>query len=243
MSKHTDFILSPITHILNEIVHANSGIGNGIETYPLSEYILQSVFLKMTGFQEQKMKCICWELATNDYEYRYQYTKTGVGEFSAYKDKNGVYQDLIEQIKKYSNFNLANDIDKPTILTTTLSEITDLFLNSNLVIWNQETFIEFEKVISNYQTNHFATDDKTLFAEMANMYSLKKVYDKHLYVHRNRSAHNLQSYQENLPTLKTLLDENYQYHNYFIWFTLLVLIDKVFIELYKKYLIALDDKT
>jgi len=25
----------------------------------------------MTGFQEQKLKCIVWELATDDYEYRY----------------------------------------------------------------------------------------------------------------------------------------------------------------------------
>jgi hypothetical protein len=54
MPKHTDFILSPITDILREVVSANAGIGNGIETYPLSEYILQSAFLKMTGFQEQK---------------------------------------------------------------------------------------------------------------------------------------------------------------------------------------------
>src|SRR4051794_244295 len=123
MAKHTDFILAPITNILSEIVHANAGIGDGLETYPLYEYIMQSVFLKMTGSQEQKMKCICWELATNDYEYRYQYTRTGVGEYSTYKDKNGVYQDLIEQIKKYSNLNLVNHIDKPTILAATLSEI------------------------------------------------------------------------------------------------------------------------
>jgi hypothetical protein len=32
---------------------------------------MQSIFIKMTGFQEQKLKCIVWELATDDYEYRY----------------------------------------------------------------------------------------------------------------------------------------------------------------------------
>ena len=67
MNNHTEFILSPITGILKDVVSASTGIGSGIETYPLCDYIMQSVFLKMTGFQEQKMKCICWELATNDY--------------------------------------------------------------------------------------------------------------------------------------------------------------------------------
>lgn len=69
MNKHKDFILSPIINILQEVASANYGIANGIETYPLSEHVMQSVFLRMTGFQEQKMKSICWELATNDYEY------------------------------------------------------------------------------------------------------------------------------------------------------------------------------
>ena len=70
MSKHEKFILMPMDNILKEAVLASSGIGTGIETYPLCDYIIQSIFLKMTGYQEQKMKCIAWEIATNDFEYR-----------------------------------------------------------------------------------------------------------------------------------------------------------------------------
>ena len=70
MSKHEAFILTPITSVLEEMTVAASGIDAGIETYPLWDYILQSTFTKMTGFQEQKMKCIDWELATNGYDYR-----------------------------------------------------------------------------------------------------------------------------------------------------------------------------
>ncbi|WP_299583913.1 hypothetical protein [Mucilaginibacter sp.] len=44
MNKHKDFILTPISGILKDVVAANIGIRDGIETYPLSEYILQSVF-------------------------------------------------------------------------------------------------------------------------------------------------------------------------------------------------------
>src|SRR5688572_16987320 len=87
LNNHTEFILSPTTDILRDVVSASAGIGHGIETYPLCDYVMQSAFLKMTGFQEQKMKCICWELATNDYEYRYEFTKNPLGECSSYKEK------------------------------------------------------------------------------------------------------------------------------------------------------------
>ena len=70
--NHTDFILAPISDILKDSISASDGIGSGMETFPLSDYVMQSVFLKMTGFQEQKMKCIVWDLATIDYEYRYK---------------------------------------------------------------------------------------------------------------------------------------------------------------------------
>ena len=60
MSKHDKFILTPMSTILEEAIQASSGIGSGIETYPLCDYIMQSIFLKMTGYQEQKMKCIAW---------------------------------------------------------------------------------------------------------------------------------------------------------------------------------------
>ena len=86
--NHNNFILSPVSEILKDMVSASSGIGNGIESFPLFEYIMQSTFLKITGAQEQKMKCIVWELATHDYEYRYmRFTKNQLGECSNYSEK------------------------------------------------------------------------------------------------------------------------------------------------------------
>ena len=97
------FILTPIVEILQEAVNACKGIGQGIETQSLSEYVLQTTFLKMTGAQEQKLKCICWEMATNDYGYRYQYLKKNYGECSSYSDKSSIYKDLTEAVKKMDN--------------------------------------------------------------------------------------------------------------------------------------------
>jgi hypothetical protein len=230
MNKHRDFILSPINGILKDVVTANVGIGNGIETYPLSEYILQSIFLKMTGFQEQKMKCIMWELATNDYEYRYKrYSQKPLGECSSYKEKREIYKDLIELIKSHKpDFNIAIEIDRNTITANTLSEVKTLFSGSNVSTWVENSFLDFTKDTTVIAANQFGTEKDLLENVLQDKYSL-------LYSHRNRCAHNTLSYQENLPTLKTLLKSNPKDDNYFVRFTLLILIDKIFVALYKKY--------
>lgn len=231
MNSHKDFILSPITSILSDVVTANAGIGNGIETYPLGDYIMQSVFLKMTGFQEQKMKCICWELATYDYEYRYRrYTLKPLGECSTYEEKKTIYKDLIEQIRKHStNFDVTNFLDRVGIRTQTLSEINNILLDTNLSTWSQKNYNEFTSNSSLIQTNHFGT--------MTNLFEnvLQDKYNQ-LYSYRNRTAHNTLSYQQNLPTLQTIVNDDYRYDNYFVRFALLTLIDKIFISLYIKYL-------
>ena len=241
---HKEFIISPIAGLLKDIVTASAGIGSGIETFPLCDYIMQSVFLKMTGFQEQKMKCICWEMATNDYEYRYDFTKNPLGECSNYKDKQIIYKELIKQIKKQNNgFNVSNDINKVNILANTTSVIKDGFSGTNLSIWAQKSYNEFDDIWNGITYTYFANDDNNLFTGIAGGRSLKKIYEDHLYKHRNRIAHNTLSYQQNLPTLKSLVNEDYKYENYFVYFSVLVLIDSIFIELYNKYLTALEERT
>ncbi|UJS26008.1 hypothetical protein [Thiothrix winogradskyi] len=234
--NHNDFILSPVSDILKNVVSASTGIGNGIETYPLFDYIMQSAFLKMTGAQEQKMKCISWELATHDYELRYiRFTQNRLGECSCYKEKSIIYKDIIEQIEKHSSttFN-TNQADKIKILRKTSSSINDTFLDSNLLIWAQKSFYEYRNIWSNVSYGYFFVDKNNMLAETAN-HSLKKIYENQLYKHRNRIAHNTQSYQQNLPTLKTLIKEDYIHENYFIYFSILILIDNIFMDLYRKY--------
>lgn len=235
MNSHRDFITSPITEILIDVVSANVGIGNGIETYPLGDYVMQSVFLKMTGFQEQKMKCICWELATYDYEYRYKrYTLKPLGECSTYDEKKIIYKDLIEQIKKHvPDFDVSVFLEKQIIKMNTFSEIQDIFSETNFSTWSQKSFTEFTSNTSLIQSIHFGNINNLLENVLQDKYSL-------LYNHRNRCAHNTLSYQQNLPTLKTILNDNYRYDNYFVRFALLILLDKIFVKLYGKYIEILD---
>ena len=145
--NHNSFILTPITKILEEAISATAGIGDGIETYVLYDYVMQSVFLKMTGAQEQKMKCICWELATNDYGYRYdRYTKNPLGECSKYSEKFQVYKDLIQQIKIYSaSFNIETFFNNKEIIEDTYTKMDNFLDNSCLKSVLGSEYINFIK--------------------------------------------------------------------------------------------------
>ena len=236
MSKHEKFILMPMDNILKEAVLASSGIGTGIETYPLCDYIIQSIFLKMTGYQEQKMKCIAWEIATNDFEYRRRLLNNNdkLGEYSTYESKRKIYQIICEQIKNfYKNFKFNNSDMKKNIKRNSFDLVKCIFNNTNLAICNQNSFNKFlkSKVI---EENQYLKDSKNLVGDQ-----IKNEYDA-LYRQRNRIAHNTLSYQQNLPDFNVLRMEKEYSRNYFLWFAILLLIDNIFIELYKIYQDGLD---
>ena len=169
MNNHTNFILKPIANVLKDAITASAGIGNGIETYPLCDYIFQSTFLKMTGFQEQKMKCICWEIASNDYEYRYKrYSQNPLGECSCIEEKNKVYSDLINQItKRNPTFDIQSTINKQELLLEIRTEIATLFDHTNWSIWLQNDYNKYKDIVQEFEGNCFI-GGKKLFVKCEN---------------------------------------------------------------------------
>lgn len=237
MSKHEKFIMTPMSKILKEVVLASAGIGNGIETYPLCDYIMQSVFLKMTGFQEQKMKCIAWEIATNDFEYRRDLLndKYKLGECSEYDAKNKIYKSLCKQIKNcYPDFNFKDPEIKKRVKQNSFDLVIDVFGDTNLAVWKNEMFNEFSKskVI---RDNQYLNGGELLESSLIEEY-------KTLYNQRNRIAHNTISYQQNLPDFSVLRTEKNFSRNYFLWFAILLLIDNIFIEIYNVYKCILENQ-
>lgn len=168
MSKHTDFILTPITTILEEAVAATSSIGDGIETYPLCDYILQATFLKMTGFQEQKMKCIAWELGTNDFEFRYWWLeKANLGTYSSYDHKNNIYKEFYQVLKRINIDFSITDINKKSLLDNATHKINEIFKDSNLISWVRADFSYF---VSDDWTDidQFLKDGNNMFVSIPN---------------------------------------------------------------------------
>lgn len=244
--KHTKFILTPIFEILEDCVNATKGITIGVETYPLCDYIMQTTFLKMTGASEQKLKCILWEIATNDFDYRYEFLKpqTSYGECSRMEDKNKVFKVLKDQVKKMNSDencfkNIYDDSTKAQIQKNAEQEIIDLFEDCIVSIWQGKQFHFFKKKSKSFLRNQFCNFPKN----EVNVSLLENSidYDEIVWRHRNRCAHNLKSYQINLPDLSTLVNKEYEYENYFFRFSILVLLDEIFMRMYSEYLNLLED--
>lgn len=303
---HGFFISTPLLDVMQDGIAASASLKMGAECYPLGEYFYQTLFLRMTGAQEQKMKCLCWEMATNDYTYRYEYLHNkNYGECSSYTDKCSIYKDIVGLIKKLkpdfkvyqlwenetldtatlqaerakwekkvndnrkkqikknieaqekkNNTSLPQDakdkieanimgkplpednyaehiagVKKRKAVSELVSETWQRIKNSNIVIWKEHEFCEFTdnwgKKIKGEQVT---PKDVSLLGSQ-----LQKFYEDVVYIHRNRCAHNTSSYQQNLPTLSTLASKEILDQNYFYRFALLIVIDDVFLRLYKKY--------
>ncbi len=294
---HDRFILTPILNILRDTVNACAGIGNGIETQSLCEYVLQTTFLKMTGASEQKLKCICWEMATNDYEYRYKYLKKNYGECSSFSDKNKIYKDLVGMISKldpgFSVDYIFADIDVVSKEKEIVAEKIKVAISNSekkkkrklteaeiqklkegmkryyaqkthdgeehnesvrvILFKNIQDKIEYligHSLVAQWEQHNYQNYKErwTLFSKYSYAegallcQELQDLFDDCVYAHRNRCAHNLLSFQNDLPTLKTLTDESFVYDNYYFRFSILTLIDEVFVRLYKAYVNVMDSK-
>lgn len=229
-SIHSEFIETPLIEILKEGVQACRPLGVGIHTEPMKEYFLSSLFLRMTGAQEQKLKCICWELATHDYEFRYKYTsgKISFGEMSNMGDKVKLYKALWESINKIMESSMGDiTLEKDKIEELRNQVISVLEEAPIVAAWLKQ---DLDMVHSNvsfllYGSNKLTISDKRLEDDHKNV----------VYRHRNRCAHNLTSYQRCFHSFDRLKDKDYPRQNYVYRFVILILIDEIFIELYQKY--------
>ena len=246
MSIHSNFIYTPLSDILEDAANATQCIGQSIDVFPLCDYIMQSIFMKMTGAQEQKMKCICWELATVDFEIRYDlYNNWNLGECSALSAKNKIFVILLKAISKIKDdFDPNGAIDKNIILQATKDTLMKFHRNSNINSFSSRDYQEFIKIFDTIEDKciyQILDKNQVLFSKCDNCSNhqtctKQKMLDNmylHMYAHRNRCAHNLMSYQQNLPSLKSLSSADYIYENYYIRFALLVIIDLIITELYR----------
>ncbi|MCD8295558.1 MAG: hypothetical protein LUE27_10010 [Clostridia bacterium] len=249
MSVHSEFILTPISEILFNAVSVTLPVSRGIAMYPLWDYVMQSVFIKMTGAQEQKMKCVCWEIATVDYERRWKiYYEQGwkLGECSQLDAKVKVIHWLNDTIK-WMNKDFKQDDDiKEDIWNRVKDNMEKVHSDLNRMGFCDREYLEFDDMLKNFTSSCLDFSSFFYCSKCKNKTSCCKqhkqensgklliMYD-HLYRFRNRCAHNLTSYQQNLPALSSLSDNDYCFENYYIRFALLIIIDEITIYLFKEF--------
>lgn len=233
---HTDFIISDIFDVVDDAIMSTSSIGQNIAHYSLCEYLFQSVFLRLTGYQEQKLKCILWEIASDDLDFRYKYLSGSVkvNECSQLSDKNVVYDTLKKTLEdKNHPFLFPDEIEINRQISEIKDNLISKFETSVFRKWlprEYSRFIEFSSNIRYKRDGYFTL--KSIFG--GDNY-LNEAFDK-LYRHRNRCAHNLLSYQSNVPKLLDFTKDVDGSDNYFTRILLLCMIDNVFTRMFKFYI-------
>ena len=233
---HTDFIISDIFDVVDDAIMSTSSIGQNIAHYSLCEYLFQSVFLRLTGYQEQKLKCILWEIASDDLDFRYKYLSGSVkvNECSQLSDKNIVYNILKKTLEdKKHPFLFPDEIEINRQISEIKDNLISKFETSVFRKWlprEYSRFIEFSSNIRYKRDGYFTL--KSIFG--GDNY-LNEAFDK-LYRHRNRCAHNLLSYQSNVPKLLDFTKDVDGSDNYFTRILLLCMIDNVFTRMFKFYI-------
>lgn len=255
MNNQRTLILTPMAKELEQAGLAIANLKGGMGTYPVSEYVLQSLFLKMTGLHEQKLKCICWELATDDYGYRYRRLLSGsLGECSKYSDKKLVLQDLIAAIKKIDKKFSVEQFSVSELDVSRVFTVVDAFYkNTSHVGWLSRDYKDFESFACSGSYGgsclKIMTED-SYFGECKSCVNkrgcpvpksiirnvnLPTLFNSLVYLHRNRCAHNLLSYHYRNQRLSDLYDQKGIDNNYLIRFALILMIDEVVRKLFEKW--------
>ena len=115
------------------------------------------------------------------------------------------------------------------------NKIHEAIGNSLISQWEQHNYANYLRLWNTLSPITYAEGDTLLGKE------LQDFYTDIVYAHRNRCAHNLKSFQNNLPTLKTLISKNYVYDNYYFHFSILILLDEIFVRLYRTYIETYDN--
>lgn len=232
---HTNFILSDILDVVRDGFQASACLPDTISTLPVVEYLLQSIFLRSTGYQEQKVKCIAWQLATHDYTYRYEFLsqRYNIGEASNLEHKAKVLESLICQTKVLGGYapNFAKE-KVSDLIDKIKEEYCKIIDESPFPSWLPGDYVRFKDFLSKVKAVDNGYMSKSMFGGDS---LLSNAFNSAIH-HRNRCAHNLRSYQSNVPTLKELREDFKGYENYFARIFMMIMTDKVFTEYYRFYL-------
>ena len=139
---------------------------------------------------------------------------------------------MIEIIQKIQpSFEPSTLIDA-AFLNKIQDDIEQLYSTSNLCIWQNREYLffksKFRTVLNIRQLNYPIGSDKPYCLFQS---ALSKRYEELVCC-----AHNTLSYQVNKPDFSVLASTDFSYHSYFFRFALIVLIDEIFMVLFRKYI-------
>lgn len=233
-SSTTDFIFTPLADILATATESLGAIEEGMQSYPVADWVMPTVFLRMTGAQEQKLKCIYWDLGSMDLERRFHRILEKLGDMSCYDEKRDLCSDLLSfLIRNKFDFDPERDIDREKLLVDAIADVKRACGGTMMQMWYPDYYKDYEEVTARFRAEDIMEwNEKDCKCKELLKEELKKAFNA-MYYHRNRCAHNSTSFQKNLPKFVVLSGAGAVYENYFIRFFVVILLDRLYMELYR----------
>ncbi len=234
-SSTTEFIITPLANILATANESMMAIEDGMQNYPVADWVMPTVFLRMTGAQEQKLKCIYWDLGSMDLERRFHRILEKMGDMSCYDEKRDLCTDLVSfLVRNKPGYDPETDIDRGKLLADAIEDVKKACDGTLMQIWYADYYQDFEEITRNMNASDILEwNEKDCKCKDLLKGEMRKAFDA-MYYHRNRCAHNTTSFQRNLPKFEALSGKTAVYENYFIRFFVLILLDRLFVMLYKE---------
>ena len=156
-----------------------------------------------------------------------------------------VYKDILNAIKKHDDSFLITDDIKNNILNVWKNTTRQLFDHSVLCHNFKRKYDEYKELVIDVD-KEWIMNNNQLFTKEDNIsraariktfnLGLQGLFKKYIYVERNRCAHNTRSYQHNLPSIKELVSPEHKLQNYFLFMSVIILLDEIYKKLFETYL-------
>ena len=156
-----------------------------------------------------------------------------------------VYNDILNAIKKHDNSFLITDDIKNNILHVWKTSTRERFENGVLFHNFKRKYDEYKELITDVDKEWIMNNTQLLTSEKnissaarINTFNLalQGLFKKYVFVERNRCAHNTRSYQHNLPSIKEMVSPEHKLQNYFLFMSIIILLDEIYRKLFETYL-------
>ena len=152
---------------------------------------------------------------------------------------------ILDEIRKHDEGFTVDDAFKDAILLDWRTTAESLFGSSLLSICFKKQYEDYKTLVASVgrgwimrDTQLFPKKDSIPLAERNSTcgFALYEIFEKYVYRERNRCANITRSYQHNLPSLKGMMADDYKLQNYFLFMSVLLLLDKIYVKLFETYL-------
>lgn len=133
LDEYDKIISKDVSIYIQEVCCAYGNSSHNIANYPLIEYLLSSVLLRMTGFMEQKLDILQLTLCNQDEDFKYNLLRKSNKLSSNYDEVSSIYKSFLSIIQAMEKELNVSDTKK---YSDKLFKSSEYILNAHTKLYN-----------------------------------------------------------------------------------------------------------